>query len=302
MNVSTLALITGLAAFGANAEMVEITHAKGKTKLESNPERVVVIGLGALDAAVTLGIEPVAISTVSIFPDYLAQYRDYTFISAGSLSEPNFETIYTQKPDLIIVGSRAAKQYDELTKIAPTIVFAADDAKGYWTSTKEQWRNLAEVFEKQDFIERKIAQLDNEFKTIRDHNEKNDVDALTLMSAGGNITAFGVESRFSAIYRDFGFAQTVKEINASSRHGDLVSYEFIREANPSTLLIVDKDKLINQGTSTVQRDFENDLVKATDAYKNNQMTYLDISAWYLAISGIQATEQMIKDVKTSVGL
>lgn len=301
MKVSTLALLSGLVAFGANAEMVEITHAKGTTKLESNPERVVVIGVGALDATVTLGVEPVAISTVSMFPDYLAQYRDYKFISAGSLSEPNFETIYTQKPDLIIVGSRAAKQYDELAKIAPTIVFAADDSKGYWASTQEQWRNLGKVFEKQDFVEKKIAEIDGQFKAICDYNQQNNVDALTVMSAGGNITAFGVASRFSAIYRDFGFTQTVENINASSRHGDLVSYEFIREANPSTLLIIDKDKLINKGSSTVERDFENDLVKATNAHKNQRMAYLDINAWYLAISGIQATQKMIDDVKTSIG-
>ena len=300
MKATILALLTGFAAFTANAEMIEITHQKGTTKLESNPERVVVIGLGALDATVAMGVEPVAISTVSMFPDYLAQYRDYKFISAGSLSEPNFETIYMQKPDLIIIGSRAITQYDELSKIAPTIVFAADDKQGYWESTKEQWRNLGQVFEKQDFVESKIAELDKEFKAVSQYNQTNNVDALTVMSAGGNITAFGADSRFSAIYRDFGFKQTVESIKAK-KHGDLVSYEFIREANPSTLLIIDKDRLINKGESTVQRDFENDLVKATKAYQNQQISYLDISAWYLAISGINATQQMINDVKTSIG-
>ncbi|WP_162048246.1 siderophore ABC transporter substrate-binding protein [Vibrio taketomensis] len=301
MKATILALLTGFAAFTANAEMIEITHQKGTTKLESNPQRVVVIGLGALDATVALGVEPVAISTVSMFPDYLAQYRDYKFTSAGSLSEPNFETIYMQKPDLIIIGSRAITQYDELSKIAPTIVFAADDKQGYWTSTQQQWRNLGQVFEKQDFVESKIAELDKEFKAINSYNQANNVDALTVMSSGGNITAFGSDSRFSAIYRDFGFKQTADNIKAK-KHGDLVSYEFIREKNPSTLLIIDKDRLTNKGKSSVQRDFENDLVKATKAYQNQQISYLDISAWYLAISGMNATEQMINDVKTSIGM
>lgn len=300
MKALVVGILTGLAALTVNAEMIEVVHEKGITKLEANPERVVVIGVGALDAAVTLGVEPVAISTVSMFPDYLAQYRDYKFVSAGSLSEPNFETIYTQKPDLIIIGSRAVKQYDELAKIAPTIVFAANDKKGYWQSTKEQWRNLGKVFNKQAFVENKITQLDNEIKTIRDYNQSHDVDALTVMSSGGNITAFGVDSRFSAIYQDFGFKPTVQNIQAK-KHGDLVSYEFIREMDPSTLLIVDKDSLTNKGKSTVSRDFENNLVKATKAYRNKQMAYLDINAWYLAISGIQATEKMISDVKSSIG-
>ncbi len=299
MKLSALALATGLLAFGANAKMVEIEHAQGTTKLESSPERVVVIGLGALDTVKAFGIEPVAVSTVSMFPDYLAEYRDYKFVSAGSLHEPDFETIYTQKPDLIIVGSRGAAKYKELTEIAPTIVFAADSKKGYWQSTQEQWRNLGEVFEKQEFVESKIEQLDKEFKAISASNDKNDVDALTVMSAGGNITAFGAQSRFSAIYKDFGFKETVKGIK-ESRHGDLVSYEFIREKNPSTLLVIDKDILINKGKgSTVKRDFENDLVKATDAYQNKKLAYLDINAWYLSIAGMRATEQMIEDVKSA---
>ncbi|EEX93915.1 ferric anguibactin-binding protein [Vibrio orientalis CIP 102891 = ATCC 33934] len=299
MKMSAAMLVTGLLAFGAHAKVVEIEHAQGTTKVESNPERVVVIGLGALDTVKAFGIEPVAISTVSMFPDYLSEYRDYKFVSAGSLHEPDFETIYTQKPDLIIIGTRAASKFKELSEIAPTIVYASDANKGYWASTQQQWRNLGEVFEKQDFVEKKIEQLDNEFKAISQSNQSSNTDALTVMSAGGNITTFGTQSRFSAIYKDFGFKETVAGIK-ESRHGDLVSYEFIREKNPDTLLIIDKDVLINKGKpSTVKRDFENDLVKATDAYQNKKMAYLDINAWYLSISGMRATEQMISDVKSA---
>lgn len=299
MKLSAVALLTCLAAFGASAKMVEVEHAQGTTKLESNPERVVVIGLGALDTIKAMGVEPVALSTVSMFPDYLAEYRDYQFVSAGSLHEPNFEVIYSQRPDLIIVGSRAAPKYKELSEIAPTIVFDIDAKKGYWTSTKQQWRNLAKVFDKHDFIEEKIDQVDQQISAIRTSNQKSNLDALTVMSAGGNITTFGSQSRFAAIYSDFGFKETVEGIK-ESRHGDLVSYEFISQKNPSTLLVVDKDLLINKGKgSTVQRDFENDLVKSTQAYKQNRMAYLDINAWYLSVAGIRATEQMIADL-TSV--
>lgn len=302
MKVSAVALLAGLMTFSAQAKMVEIEHMQGKTSVESNPERVVVIGLGPLDTVKALGIEPVAVSTVSMFPDYLAEYRDYNFVSAGSLSEPDFETIYTQKPDLIIIGTRAASKYKELSEIAPTIVYASDAKQGYWQSTQQQWRNLAKVFEKETFVENKIEQLDSEFKAISQANQNENTDALTVMSAGGNITAFGTQSRFSAIYKDFGFTETVKGIK-ESRHGDLVSYEFIREKNPDTLLIIDKDILINKGKpSTVKRDFENDLVKATDAYQNKKMAYLDINAWYLSISGMRATEQMISDIKSASAL
>ncbi|WP_394145567.1 siderophore ABC transporter substrate-binding protein [Vibrio atypicus] len=302
MKMKTLALALALTAFGSNAKTVEVEHIKGTTKVETKPERVVVIGLGPLDTVKALGVEPVAVSTVSMFPDYLAQYRDGEFVSAGSLFEPDFETIYTQKPDLIVVGPRGAGKYKELSEIAPTIVYAVDKTKGYWEGTQQEWRKLGEVFEKEALVEQQIAKLDKEFKQLQDYNQTNKVDALTVMSAGGNITTFGEKSRFGSIYKDFGFVETVPGIK-ESRHGDLISYEFIRENNPSTLLIVDKDILINKGKeSSVKRDFENDLVKGTNAYKNKKMAYLDINAWYLSISGMRATEQMLNDVKSASGL
>lgn len=290
-----------LASFTVSAAPVTVTHEMGSTTLEQNPQRVVVIGIGALDAVDSLGVEPVAVAKATTLPAYLAKYDDNKYASAGSLFEPDFETIYMQKPDLIVIGSRAATSFDELKKIAPTIVFAADDKKGYWESTQEQWRNLGKVFGKSEQVEQKIDALDKEFQSIRSYNQNNNIDALTVMSSGGNITTFGEQSRFSAIYKDFGFKPTVEGIKAS-RHGDLVSYEYIRKADPTTLLIIDRDKLVNKGKSHTREEFENDLIKATKAYQNKHMTFLDLNAWYLAISGVTATEQMISDVKQSVGM
>lgn len=285
----------------AMAAPVTIDHQLGSTTLEQKPERVVVIGIGALDALDAFGIEPIAVAQASTIPDYLSKYASDNYASSGSLFEPNFENIYMQKPDLIIIGGRAATKYKELSEIAPTVLFAAEDDKGYWESTQSQWRILAKIFDNADKVEQKIEQLDAEFKQIKTYNQDNNIDALTVMSSGGNITAFGAESRFSSIYRDFGFSETVKGIKPT-RHGDLISYEYIREANPQTLLVVDRNSLVNKGESTTKRDFENDLVKATSAYQNDAMTFLDVNAWYLAISGVTATEQMVTDVKQSIGL
>ena len=121
------------------------------------------------------------------------------------------------------------------------------------------------------------------------------------MSSASNVTAFGSQSRFSAIYQDFGFQQTVKNIK-SSRHGDLISYEFISKSNPSILFIIDRDKLVNKGKSTTKEDFNNALIKTTKAYQNNKITFLDLNAWYLSIAGVTATEQMIKDIKNTINL
>lgn len=302
MKMKGLAFAFMFAACATQAKTIEIDHIQGTTKLETKPERVVVLGLGPLDTVKAMGVEPVAVSSVSMFPQYLSQYRSGDFVSAGSLFEPDFETIYTQKPDLIIVGPRSASKYKELSEIAPTIVYALDGKQDYWQATQNEWRNLGKIFEKEDFVEKKIAELDKEFAQIQGYNKDNNIDALTVMSGGGKVTTFGADSRFGVIYKDFGFAETVADIKEKG-HGDLVSYEFIREHNPSTLLVIDKDILLNKGkSSNVKRDFENDLVKATRAYKNHKLSYLDVNAWYLSIAGMRATEQMLNDIKSVSGL
>ncbi|MEJ2763816.1 siderophore ABC transporter substrate-binding protein [Photobacterium sp. MCCC 1A19761] len=302
MNKIAVSVLLGLCtSLPALAAPVTIEHRMGETVIKETPKRVVVLGMGALDAVDKFGIEPVAVNKVAQLPEYLHKYKDAKYAAAGSLFEPDFETIYMQKPDLIIAGARASTSYDELSKIAPTIVFAAESDKGYWESTKQQWRNLGKVFAIEAKVEQKIDALDAEFKAVRDYNQKHEVNALTVMSSGGNITTFGAESRFSAIYKDFGFKEAAKSVKTSN-HGDLISYEYIRKANPQTLLIIDRDKLVNKGESTTRQDFENDLIKATQAYQNNKMTFLDLNAWYVSISGVTATEQMISDVKQSIGL
>ncbi|MDP4493643.1 MULTISPECIES: iron chelate ABC transporter substrate-binding protein VctP [Vibrio] len=290
-----------LASFAVQAETVTIEHRLGKTTLEQKPQRVVVIGVGALDALDSFGIEPVAVSKFDGSPDYLAKYKSDQYPSAGSLFEPDFETIYTQKPDLIVIGPRAAKSYDELSKIAPTIVFAAEADQGYWQSTQQQWRNLGKVFAIEPAVEAKIEQVDAQFKSIMQYNQQHKSDAMLVMSSGGNLTTFGANSRFSSVYKDFGFSETVP-VSKESGHGDLISFEYIREHNPKTLLVVDRDKVVSKAESNIRQTFENDLVKATTAYKNGHIAYLDVNAWYIAISGVKATEQMVADMKTSVGM
>ena len=299
MKICTLALMASVMAFSSHAEIVEIQHEMGSTKVETNPSRVVVLGIGALDAVDSLGIKPVAVSKVSMLPDYLEKYQDYP--SSGSLFEPDFEAIYNDKPDVIIAGPRAASHYDELSKIAPTVIFGAARGSDYWQATQEQWRKLGKVFDKQQWVEDKIAELDAQFKAIRDYNQAHNNDALTVMSSGGNITTFGAHSRFAIIYKDFGFNETVKNIKPS-QHGDLISYEYIQTANPSNLFIIDRDKLVNKGVSHTHQEFENDLVKSTKAYQNQHMVYLDLNAWYLAISGVKATEHMVSDIESSIGM
>ncbi|TVO35638.1 siderophore ABC transporter substrate-binding protein [Vibrio algivorus] len=294
--------IATLSSVSVSAKSVTVDHIMGSTTLESSPQRVVVIGTGALDAVDALKIKPVAVSKGTALPDYLDQYNADNIASSGTIFEPDFETIYTQKPDLIIVGPHSSKHFKELSKIAPTFVFAVENGSDYWQNTQTLWNDLGVIFDKQELVNQKIDVLNQRFKAIKSYNQSHNMDALMLMSSGGNVTSFGEGSRFSVLYKDFGFKPTIavkdKKSEKTGGHGQLVSYELVSQENPSTLLILDRDKLVNKGKSTTRQDFDNELVKSTNAYKNNRMIYLDIPAWYVASSGITATETMVTDIES----
>ncbi len=299
-SIMSLAALGLLASMTAQAANVTIEHQMGKTTIKETPKRVVVIGIGPLDAINHFGIDPIAVSKVAELPEYLAKYQGAEYSPAGSLFEPDFERIFMQKPDLIITGPRAARTaYAELNKIAPTVVFAVDSNKPYWQSTQEQWRNLGKIFAIEEQVEAKIAELDEKFTQVHDYNQQHHAQAMTVMSSGGNITTFGANSRFASIYKDFGFSEAA-EVKQTANHGNLVSYEYIRQNNPQTLFIIDRDRLVNKGQSHTREEFENPLIKATEAYKNNRMVFLDLNAWYLSIAGVTATEKMLQDMQVSL--
>ncbi|MDA0146992.1 siderophore ABC transporter substrate-binding protein [Vibrio sp. LaRot3] len=297
MNKYLALFLSVLFSSAALAETVTIEHQKGTTEIEMQPKRVVAIGFGVLDALDKFGIDPVAVANASHLPSYLAKYNQKDYLSAGSHFEPDFENIFTAKPDLIIIGPRASSKYEELAEIAPTIVFSANLKSDYWTSTQQQWRNLGKIFAIEDKVEQKIKQLDDQITAIRNHNQDNKIDALTVLSLGENITTFGAHSRFSAIYQDFGFLETVTKEDAGN-HGDLVSYEFIHQVNPSIILAIDRNKLDANSNYDLTQAFDNDLIKQTKAYKNQRIAFLDVDSWYVSIAGVHSTEQMIKDVQS----
>lgn len=116
------------AKLGSDAEPGEfprtIKHAAGETTIEKQPERVVVLDTGELDAVVSLGLTPVGMVTTggeNPVPSYLADKVE-DVESVGTINELNLEAIAALKPDLILGSQlRADKLYAQLAEIAPTV-------------------------------------------------------------------------------------------------------------------------------------------------------------------------------------
>ncbi len=100
-----------------------ITHARGTTRLERKPERVVVLDTGEIDAMLALGTVPVGTATPNgTVPSYLQpQLQGST--NVGSLDGLRLEAIAALQPDLILGSQlRVDELYDQLSAIAPTVL------------------------------------------------------------------------------------------------------------------------------------------------------------------------------------
>ena len=118
-----------------------------------------------------------------------------------------------------------------------------------------------------------------------------------VLSNNGKLSAYGLKSRFAIIHDHFGF-KTVEDI-AASTHGSKVNFEYLLEKNPNYIFVVDRNA-VNGGEVSANKAFDNDIVKATDAYKNGNIIFLDAETWYTATGGIKTTQKMIDEVKAGL--
>ncbi|GAA5118293.1 iron-siderophore ABC transporter substrate-binding protein [Pseudonocardia adelaidensis] len=100
-----------------------VTHARGTTRLERKPERVVVLDTGEIDEALALGVVPIGTATPNgTIPSYLQPQLSGS-TNVGSLDGLRLEAIAALKPDLILGSQlRVDDLYDELSAIAPTVL------------------------------------------------------------------------------------------------------------------------------------------------------------------------------------
>lgn len=215
----------------------------------------------------------------------------------GSLKEPDFETIYEMKPDLIFISGRAAAAYDELSKIAPTL-YLAIDSEDYMGSLEHNSKVIGQIFGKDQEADAKMKSLMDKAKEIEEKATQGDEEALVILTNDGSISAYGRNSPFGIIHNALGFKEVDEEIETST-HGQNISYEYILDKNPKNLFVIDRAQVVG-GEVTASKTLENDLVKETMAYKEGNIFYLDPMIWYISSGGFRSTDMMLDEVLKSL--
>lgn len=259
-------------------ELLTIKHAQGQTQVKKLPKTVAVLDWSTLDTMAALGVEAQGIPNSNVLPPMLEQYADPRFIKVGTLFEPDYEALQNLKPDLIILGRRAGGKYAEVSKYGPTLDLTPDPSD-MLNSVVRNTEILGQIFDREQQSQELTEKLQTSVKKLQTLSADQGT-GLTILTTGGKMSAFGIGTRFGMIHDVFGVKPAVADLKVG-RHGQAVSYEFLLEANPDWLFVMDRDAAIGREGVASQQMMDNELVAATEAGAKEQIVYLEPVSWYL---------------------
>ena len=281
------------AAESESSAPIVLEHAQGETTIDGPAQRIVVLDLGALDTLAALGVEDsvVGLATGNVMPEALSQFEDDKYKPVGSLKEPDLEAIAALDPDLVIAGFRSAALVEELSKNFNTIDVTFDYADGFYNGIEFSTNLIAKAVGKEDEAETQLSEVAD---ALEDAKEKAPTDktAMILMTSGGKVSAHGADSRFGLVHTELGIEPAISDVEAEA-HGDAISFEAIAEANPDILYVVDRDAAIGEDGAAAKQVLDNELVATTNAWKNDEVIYLDGGRWYIMIHGVDNAVEML---------
>jgi len=294
LNRIAAATVAGaLMAAPALAETVTIDTARGPVEVEAQPQSLVVLDMAALDTLDALGVN-VADSVAPIYLPRLKQYEG----DAGTLFEPNFEALAALSPDLIVAGGRSAAQVDALARLAPTVdmTFPGDDILNAAVVRVAEYGKL---FGKDTEAAALAAAIETQIEATKAAVDGKG-DALILMTNGNKVSAYGSGSRFGWLHHELGIPEAVENVDTAT-HGEAISFEFIREADPEWLIVVDRVSAINAEGDSAQVTLDNPLVRETRAWQDGHVIYLNAGEIYLADGGANSVLTTLKTLEEGFG-
>ncbi len=285
------------------AQTVTVTDSRGEQQVPTDPERVLVYDMGVLDTVEALGAGDAVVGVAKgAIPDYLAEYESEEYANVGDLFEPDLEAIPATEPDLIIVGGRSSAMYDTLADAFEdtAVIDISVDESNYLDSVEDNVAALATIFGAEDRAEEILTGYQERIAAVRERAEGAG-DALVLLTSAGEVTAYSTGSRFAFVHDVFGLEPATGELgDKETRHGEAVSFEFLRETDPDRAFVVDRDAAIGETGQSAEQILDNDLVAATTAWQEGNVTYVDPTAWYIVVGGLTALDTVITEVEQSL--
>lgn len=278
-------LLVGLLALSlaCPAAAADIKTATGTVSIKATPARIAVFDIAAIDTLDAMGIKMDGLPSNLYLPE-LSHLKD-TSVVVGDIFEPNLEALSELAPDLIILGGRSSTQVEAASQVAKTIDMTMD-GDDLVQQAKDRIAAYGALFNKPGEAKAATEALDAAIDKARSAVAGKGT-ALIVMTNGPKITAYGPGSRFGWVHRTLDLPPAVADVD-SATHGEAISFEFIRSANPDWLLVLDRAAAIGSDDQNAKTTLDNELVAQTTAWKKGQVLYLPSGDFYIAAGGAQA--------------
>jgi len=282
-NSANDAALVGSAASG-NVRMV--THLMGETQVPAQPQRVVTLDTSHLANALALGVQPIA-STIwydtgektglePVEPYLRDRTQDLAILGHGfTADQVNLEKVLSLQPDLIMGNQDYEPIYEQLSRIAPTVLYAYANEKDGW---KNFVRSSADALGKHQEAEQLLADYDQRVQDLRQQLG----DRLSTQVSVIHPLTEGVR----LMYREFFGGQILQDVGLErppeqdkvGPNSQPVSFEWIPEMGGDAIFVIsfmDKESL-----DLVEQLKNHPLWSQLEAVKHNKIYPVDAEHWY----------------------
>ncbi|HDX8403594.1 TPA: siderophore ABC transporter substrate-binding protein [Aeromonas dhakensis] len=286
------------ATTGADGTVVTVTHQLGTTRVVTPPKRVVAFDMSELDTLDQLQA-PVAGIAKDYVAHFLQRYRDDPAVmDVGTTIQPNLERLHKLKPDLILISPLQAQSYEALSQIAPTLHYDIDmtNRDGHiLEAAKAHLLTLGTLLGQEALAKEKVQQMDAKIAEVQALTQDRPERALIVLHNNGAFTAFGTQSRYGFLFDTLGVKPAGLERD-TGMHGQPISNEFIQQADPDILFVIDRTAVMERRTAIDASTLDNPLLRQTKAWRNGKVRFVDPETWYLCTASFTCLNRIADEV------
>ena len=278
-------------AYAQNERQLDTSY--GTVSVSGQPERVVVLDEGALDTALSVGVQPIAALASrggSDVAQYLQEYLTEPIEIVGTVREPNIEAIFRLRPDLILASTETNEAlYKKLSRIAPTVVPERENTFTDWKTTV---RLFGHALDKEAEIEKKLADIDEQLEAMHAYWDEPQTVSVVRWNPQGPILMSG--KLFTGQLIHAAGLETLPLANDLGQrpHSDTLSLENLVQIDADWLLLA---SLTADGEAALIEAQKQPVFQRLAAVQNDHVKVVDGQVWSSGY-GPLAAEVIIEDL------
>jgi iron complex transport system substrate-binding protein len=264
-----------------------VRHAAGETRIPAEPQRVVSLFNHLTEGLLALEIQPVgAVTLEGSFVAYLAPMLEGTE-PVGTIPEPNLEAILALEPDLILGGPFHLERYEQLSRIAPTVLIPDDIFNARQTLV-----DLGAILGASERAEARIVRFGEKLAEARAQLQRVAPEAIAAFIRA-ELQGFRLSGRSSSagkiLHEELGFSVDPLVADNPTGH-EYLSLEVVPElrADYVFLMVDDEERAKEFMTSPLTQNIP--------AVAQGHVFTVERSLWLLGHSGVLGAEMMVEDV------